>query len=94
MTARRKPSASNVVSLRPEPKKETTEDIVRDVQGRAAAHSEAISRQLKELVARAQALHRERAEELLPIGVALDRSRLDDLIEIGERMLRQQGYRL
>ena len=88
---RAKPAPSNVVPLRA--RTETTEDIVRAVQGKSARVGQDITRQLQELVAFANAQHRTRAEALFPIGVEMNRDTLDDWIEIGQRMLAQQGRR-
>lgn len=89
MSARSKPAAGNVVSLRGA--SETTEEIVRDVQGRTARHHRQTMDQINDLVARLQAQHREKAQGLLPIGYAMSGVALADWLEIGRRMLASGG---
>ena len=85
------PADGNVVPLRAST--ETPDDIVRDVQNRAAETERAILNQLNDLLATAQAQHRRRAQALLPIGYAMTRPALEQWLEIGQRMLGQRGNR-
>jgi hypothetical protein len=93
MARQRKPAAQggNVV---PMPKRPTeSEAIVAAVTSASKRQSDALTQQMREVVAAMHVRHREHAQQLVAIGVRMDRPTLDDFIEIGWRLLAAKGLR-
>ena len=94
MTAKATRRTAEIVPMRPaKGAKETTADIIADVQGRRLREERELLQQIKDVTAVFEDRHRERVKSLLPIGYAMQGQTLLEFIEIGQRMLAARGGR-